>query len=777
MGLTGDAYRHPPSVLIGVHLTAGPQDVEDTLRALYETTQQPFEVAILVDPTPSEAAGVAARLAALRGMRQWPIAAPGGGAASFNRLMAENTKVYVFLEAGARSGPDWLGLMLDALDADPANGLAGPTTNWCWNEQSDKTPCGRTGREVARHARALKAKHGTAWRAMAPLYSLSDLCLVVRRSVVEAIGAADEAYGRGPCWEMDYGVRAARAGFASVWAKSAFVLRAPQTAARQAAEAALFESNKRLYQDRFCGRRMRDTPAAPYHAHCRGDACADFAPLAATRVHRPLPEQTTDLLERPTELPLISCVMPTRGRPRFVAQAITYFHRQDYPNLELVIVYEDQADLPEVAGGPHIRLVRAASASSIGAKRQAGTEAALGEIIAHWDDDDWYAPERLSRQAGPILHGVADITALNDVTFMLIAARQFWTVTPELFERMFVGNVCGGTLVYRRDVWRRSGPYPAISLREDCDFMVKAMRDGARLCPMPGRDLCIYVRHGDNTWKFAEGRFLFEDDWSLASEPDFLGPDQDFYFGEPSRGPHPAPRPAPGKPPEGPLVSCIMPTANRRAFVGHAIKQFLTQDYPRRELIVVDDGEDCIADLVPRHDLVRYLRLDRRIPIGAKRNIACELAQGEVIAHWDDDDWMAPAWLGSQVKTLVSEGADICGLDKVLFYALGTRRGWRYIYDGRQPWVCGGTLCYTKAYWARAPFSRIDVGEDNAFVWSPEPKRMAINAHDELYVATIHRGNTSPKNTTGQRWHELHAPQLEALLRVGDLLVGPPSAL
>lgn len=772
MGLAGDAHRPPPSVLIGVHLTAGSQDVGDTLRALFETTQQPFKVAILVDPAPSEAAGAAAQLAALRGVRLWPISAPGGGAASFNRLIAENAKVYVFLEAGARPGPGWLGLMLDALDADPANGLAGPTTNWCWNEQSDKTPCGRTAREVARHARALKAKHGTAWRTMAPLYSLSDFCLVVRRSVVQTIGAADEAYGRGPCWEMDYGVRAARAWFGSVWAKSAFVLRAPQTSARQAAEAALFETNKRLYQDRFCGQRICATPTVPYHAHCRGDACADFAPLAVTRVHRPLPEQAAALPGCPTHLPLITCVMPTRGRPRFVAQAIAYFRRQDYPNRELVIVHEDDGDLPEIASAPDIRLVRGARAGSIGAKRQAGTEAALGEIVAHWDDDDWYAPERLSRQAGPILHGVADITGLNDVVFMLVAARQFWTVTPELFERMFVGNVSGSTLMYRRDIWRRSGPYQAISLREDCDFMVKAMRDGAELCPLPGRGLVIYVRHGNNTWKFAEGRFLVEGDWSLAPEPDFLGPDRDFYFGDPAREPHPAPHLAPSKP-EGPLVSCIMPTANRRAFVGHAIEQFLAQDYPRRELIVVDDGEDCIADLVPRNDLVRYLRLDRRMPIGAKRNIACELAQGEVIAHWDDDDWMAPAWLGSQVETLIGEGADICGLDKVLFYAPETRRGWRYIYDGRQPWVCGGTLCYTKAYWARAPFSRINVGEDDAFIRSPEPKRVAINAHDELYVAIIHRGNTSPKNTIGQRWRELPAQRLEALLWVaGDATAG-----
>jgi glycosyltransferase involved in cell wall biosynthesis len=88
-----------------------------------------------------------------------------------------------------------------------------------------------------------------------------------------------------------------------------------------------------------------------------------------------------------------------------------------------------------------------------------------------------------------------------------------------------------------------------------------------------------------------------------------------------------------------------MPTANRRAFAGHAIAQFLAQDCSRRELIVLSDGEDCVANLVPKHDLVRYLRLDSCLPIGAKRNIAFELAQGEVIAHWDDDDWMAPPGL------------------------------------------------------------------------------------------------------------------------------------
>ena len=60
--------------------------------------------------------------------------------------------------------------------------------------------------------------------------------------------------------------------------------------------------------------------------------------------------------------------MPTRGRPRFVAQAIAYFRRQDYPNRELVIVYDDATDLPELTGGPDIKLVRTPAASAPNAR-------------------------------------------------------------------------------------------------------------------------------------------------------------------------------------------------------------------------------------------------------------------------------------------------------------------------------------------------------------------------------------------------------------------------
>src|SRR5262245_16796280 len=127
-----------------------------------------------------------------------------------------------------------------------------------------------------------------------------------------------------------------------------------------------------------------------------------------------------------------------------------------------------------------------------------------------------------------------------------------------------------------------------------------------------------------------------------------------------------------------PLVSCIMPTANRRIFASQAIEYFLRQDYARKELIVVDDGSDSLADLMPERAEVRYLRLPRPTPLGIKRNLACQASTGELIAHWDDDDWMSPERLSRQVAALLDADADVCGVRDLLHYRVHAGEAWLY---------------------------------------------------------------------------------------------------
>src|SRR5215510_9707139 len=123
-----------------------------------------------------------------------------------------------------------------------------------------------------------------------------------------------------------------------------------------------------------------------------------------------------------------------------------------------------------------------------------------------------------------------------------------------------------------------------------------------------------------------------------------------------------------------------MPTCNRSAFVPRAIRYFLDQDYEGKELLIVDDGSENGADLIPDDPLIRYIRLNERLPLGAKRNLACREARGEIIVHWDDDDWMAPWRLSYQINALIEAQAEICGLNRLLFYNSFSDQAWRYSY-------------------------------------------------------------------------------------------------
>ena len=215
-----------------------------------------------------------------------------------------------------------------------------------------------------------------------------------------------------------------------------------------------------------------------------------------------------------------------------------------------------------------------------------------------------------------------------------------------------------------------------------------------------------------------------------------------------------------------PLVSCVMATADRADFVPQAIEYFFRQDYPNRELIIVDDGAESIAPFVPGDPRIRYVRLEDRRTMGAKHNLACELARGDVICHWDDDDWNADWRLSYQVEQLLQTPTmTLSGLSNLLYYEPKTGRAAQYIYppnSGR--WVSGNTLCYRKAFWQSHRFPDMNEGADTIFVWSLTDAHVQALEDNSFFVAIVHPGNTSPKRMHGFGWHDCDGGRVTALL-------------
>lgn len=213
------------------------------------------------------------------------------------------------------------------------------------------------------------------------------------------------------------------------------------------------------------------------------------------------------------------------------------------------------------------------------------------------------------------------------------------------------------------------------------------------------------------------------------------------------------------------LVSCIMPTYNRRAFVPYAIQYFLRQDYLYKELIIIDDGNDSVEDLVPDNPAIRYYRLQKKLTLGAKLNLACEYARGNIIANWDDDDWYAPRRLSYQAHSLKNENIFICGINNLLYYDLLDKKAFNYIYPSNQkPWLIGSSLCFKKQFWQMRHFEDIDVGMDGLFVWKAASQNIDVLTDSTFSVHMIHGNNVSPKSTNNIWWHPYPVEEIKKIL-------------
>lgn len=213
------------------------------------------------------------------------------------------------------------------------------------------------------------------------------------------------------------------------------------------------------------------------------------------------------------------------------------------------------------------------------------------------------------------------------------------------------------------------------------------------------------------------------------------------------------------------LVSCIMPTANRRSFVPLAIQYFLAQNYPNKELIILDDGDDNISDLIPDHPLIHYYREPKGRTLGEKRNRLCELANGKLIAHWDDDDWYSSNRLTYQLVELLSNHADVCGVSHLLFYDHNSHKAWKYTYPkSTHKWLSGASLVYKKKFWQKNKFSNLTVGEDAKFIWQANQENILDLKDSSFIVASVHKGNSSPRHTNGTYWNSCSVESVEELI-------------
>jgi glycosyltransferase involved in cell wall biosynthesis len=215
-----------------------------------------------------------------------------------------------------------------------------------------------------------------------------------------------------------------------------------------------------------------------------------------------------------------------------------------------------------------------------------------------------------------------------------------------------------------------------------------------------------------------------------------------------------------------PLVSVVLTTRDRPKLPRVALACYQHQTYPRRELIVVDDGETAPVDeSTVRRIGGRLVRLPPGTPLGTKLNRGVEQGHGSLFQKMDDDDWYGPAFLQNFMSAVIESWSDACRptvafLKPFLFFELARWRVTRSVEAN----VPGATLMFSRWAWERRPFRAVRRDEDIWFMLDQArigSVPLPIEAL-ESYLAVRHQGSRSDR---GHTWtHQLGGQTMETYL-------------
>jgi glycosyltransferase involved in cell wall biosynthesis len=210
-------------------------------------------------------------------------------------------------------------------------------------------------------------------------------------------------------------------------------------------------------------------------------------------------------------LPLITAVIPTRGRPDLVVLAVRSALNQTYPSVDVVVVIDgpDAATVDALNALAEPRLQVIALPENVGGSeaRNIGARAARGSWVAMLDDDDEWFPEKLTKQ----MAALANVTARHCLITCrclqrqpghpdLVAPRRVPRKGEDISEYMFysderkVRHTCGPqttSYLATKELFMDVPFTKGLKCHQDWDWYLRAMNNSSTVAAMLEEPLYI----------------------------------------------------------------------------------------------------------------------------------------------------------------------------------------------------------------------------------------------------------------------------------------------
>lgn len=181
--------------------------------------------------------------------------------------------------------------------------------------------------------------------------------------------------------------------------------------------------------------------------------------------------------------PLVSVIMPTYNRARYLADSISSVLKQTYANFELLIIDDGSTDKTKnvvkyfTNKDPRVRYFVNEHSGRPAIPRNFGLKQARGEYLTFLDSDDEYLPEKIVRQMEFLQDEGLDVVGVGGI-IVDITGQKIKEVIPEKtkdwLEKILGGNFVFNPIMIRRAAYEKIGGFDErAEFIEDWEWLIR----------------------------------------------------------------------------------------------------------------------------------------------------------------------------------------------------------------------------------------------------------------------------------------------------------------
>jgi glycosyltransferase involved in cell wall biosynthesis len=195
-------------------------------------------------------------------------------------------------------------------------------------------------------------------------------------------------------------------------------------------------------------------------------------------------------------------------------------------------------------------------------------------------------------------------------------------------------------------------------------------------------------------------------------------------------------------------VSCLVVTANRERMLRRSLLSLRNQTHDSIEVVVIDNGDRPVKRVVDEFSfpnlIYEHIPPPHNYTLGDLRNRSLELAGGDYMICWDDDDWHHPKRVEVQLDIL-QQGYDACCLEGNIFH-IDLPDLMEHPFIGRLPKGSPSTIMHRRNDRIRYP--SLNREEDTVYLnkWRRAGRYKKLSLEQAcLFVRVFHGENVSGK--------------------------------